>query len=239
MENFYKEQKRIESLRQSIGHLSLLFPDDISKEAKHKKKIKNKNKKKKANNSDFIISKINNKIIMDDCEEQDDIEMDIDKLKEIKEKELSEKNRIQVDKNFENVYNNIYCKDLKYYFKKKTRLYKEVHYDSIEYRPVFFPKKKKYKFDFNDIYDTIERNDHQMRYEAEYEDEFISSDSYDTDLINIKNKVNKNYIIKTKQSLIDNKDNLIEINKVIKLCKRRDDDGNSRIRMINNNNDYI
>ena len=78
-----------------------------------------------------------------------------------------------------------------------------------------------------------------MRYEAEYEDEFISSDSYDTDLINIKNKVNKNYIIKTKQSLIDNKDNLIEINKVIKLCKRRNDDGNSRIRMINNNNDYI
>ena len=61
------------------------------------------------------------------------------------------------------------------------------------------------------------------RYEPVYEDEFISSDSYDTDLIDLKGIVNKKTKINTTEKLNENKENLKSIFRVLKICKERDD----------------
>ena len=236
-------QEEIEFLRKNIEDLTLPSNEDILKETKNKKKLK-KNLKKKFNNSELLKSKINNKIISDDEKDENDYsskekEININKSKEEKEKQRFQEKKIEIEKIFNDIYDNIYIKDAQYFCEQRTKQFKEVHYDSIECRGVYFPKKKKNKFDLNEIFEIIEKNDHQMRYEAEYEDEFISSDSYDNELFNLKTKVNKNFIIKTKQSLIENKDNLNEIVKAIKICKERGDDENSRIKEIKTNNNYI
>ena len=137
--------------------------------------------------------------------------------------------KIKIEKNFEESYN-IYKNDRKYKLSLKGKKFKEVHYDSIHCRAIYNPKKKKNKFNIDECLEVLEQNAHQVRNEAEFEDEFYSSDSYDTELFNMKSKVNKNFIIKTKKNMIDNINNLNEIIDVIKLCQN----GEDNINAINN-----
>lgn len=211
-------KEEIEFLRKNIEEISLPLEDNNIQEIKPNKKKNKKNKKK-----------TNKKIISDD--EDDNKEY---KLEKLKKEQMYEKQKKQIDLNFDDVYNNIYIKDSKYFLDQKAKQFKEVHYDSIECKAVYFPKKKKNKFDINECYKIIDSNEHQSRFEAEFEDEFVSSDSYDTELFNLKTKVGKEYKLKTKDNLLESRDNINEIIKVIKICKKRDEN-NEVIRGLNNN----
>ena len=114
------------------------------------------------------------------------------------------------------MYNNIYKKDYKYFYTQRTKKFKEIHYDSFEYKAINVPKNKS-KLTFKEMFEEIQNYGHQSRYEAPNEEDFISSDSYDTDLIDLKTEVGKNYKIKTKENLKNNKENLREIVRVIKI----------------------
>ena len=190
--------EEIEYFRKNIKRLSLQSKDNISEEKQRNKLHKEKK---------FLpVSKINKKIILDDDEE-------------IKEKNyyINEEKK-QIEKKFKEVYDNVYIKDTKYFYQQRTKLFKEVHYDSIECRAIYIPKKKKNKFDVNEMINIIENKEHQARNEAKFEDEFISSDSYDEDVFDMK-KINKKYVIKTKQDFLENRDNLNEMIKVINISK--------------------
>ena len=190
--------EEIEYFRKNIKRLSLQSNDNISEEKQRNKLHKEKK---------FLpVSKINKKIILDDDEE-------------IKEKNyyINEEKK-QIEKKFKEVYDNVYIKDTKYFCQRRTKLFKEVHYDSIECRAIYIPKKKKNKFDVNEMINIIENKEHQARNEAKFEDEFISSDSYDEDVFDMK-KINKKYVIKTKQDFLENRDNLNEMIKVINISK--------------------
>ena len=190
--------EEIEYFRKNIKRLSLQSNDNISEEKQRNKLHKEKK---------FLpVSKINKKIILDDDEE-------------IKEKNyyINEEKK-QIEKKFKEVYDNVYIKDTKYFYQQRTKLFKEVHYDSIECRAIYIPKKKKNKFDVNEMINIIENKEHQARNEAKFEDEFISSDSYDEDVFDMK-KINKKYVIKTKQDFLENRDNLNEMIKVINISK--------------------
>ena len=195
------DREEIEFLRKNIEILSLpsTSNESIIEEKQRKKLQKKKNK--------LNVSKINKKIILDDDNE------------EIEEKKYENNNEIkQIEKKFDELYDNVYIKDTEYFCQQRTKLFKEVHYDSIECRAIYIPKKKKNKFDINEIIDIIENKVHQERIESKFEDEFISSDSYDEDVFDMK-KINKKYVIKTKQDFLENRDNLNEIIKVINISK--------------------
>ena len=196
------DREEIEFLRKNIEILSLpsTSNESIIEEKQRKKLHKEKNK--------LNVSKINKKIILDDDNE------------EIEEKNYENNNEIkQIEKKFDELYDNVYIKDTEYFCQQRTKLFKEVHYDSIESRGIYVPKKKKNKFDINEIIDIIENKGHQERIESKFEDEFISSDSYDEDIFDMKKTNDKKYVIKTKQSLLENRDNLNEIIKVLNICK--------------------
>ena len=195
------DREEIEFLRKNIEILSLpsTSNESIIEEKQRKKMHKEKNK--------LNVSKINKKIILDDDNE------------EIEEKNYENNNEIkQIEKKFDELYDNVYIKDTEYFCQQRTKLFKEVHYDSIECRGIYVPKKKKNKFDINEIIDIIENKGHQGRIESKFEDEFISSDSYDEDIFDMK-KINKKYVIKTKQDFLENRDNLNEMIKVINISK--------------------
>ena len=189
-------QEEIEFLRKNIENLS------FSKQNKKNEKIYNNTGKK---------------IIIDDNDEDNDKNnCNINNSKNFKEK------KIHISKIFDDIYDNIYSKDIKYFFNERIKKFQEVHYDSIECRAGYFQKKKRHKFNINECLDSINANGHQSRYEAIFEDEFISSDSYDTELFNLKKNVKKEFEIKTNKNLAENKDNLNEIMKVLKIYNDKD-----------------
>ena len=192
-------QEEIEFLRKNIENLS------FSKQNKKNEKI------------DY--NKTGKKIIINDNDEDNDKNndnCDIKNSKNFKEK------KIHISKIFDDIYDNIYSKDIKYFFNERIKKFQEVHYDSIECRAGYFQKKKRHKFNINECLDSINANGHQSRYEAIFEDEFISSDSYDTELFNLKKNVKKEFEIKTNKNLAENKDNLNEIMKVLKIYNDKD-----------------
>ena len=221
-------QLEIEILRKNVEELSLPFDDNINKE-ENKKKIK---KQQNLNNTQKKI------ITDDDDDEDDDDYYEINKIKKTKEEELFKQKKIFFEKQFDDVFDNIYKKDKKYFYEQRIKNFQEVHFDSIECKANYYQKKRKNRFNLKECLDIINENDHQSRNETIFEDEFVSSDSYDTDLFNLKTKVGKNFEIKTRNNFTENKENLNEIIKVLKICKNRDNNIEAN-RELNNIDDFI
>ena len=200
-------QEEIEFLRKNIENLS------FSREELNDT-MSNGNKMNKKNI--IIYNKTGKKIFIDEDEENENNNIYINNPNNFEEK------KIAINKIFNDIYDNIYSKDINYFFNKRVKKFKEVHYDSIECRAGYYQKKKKHKFNINECLDMINSNGHQSRYEAIFEDEFISSDSYDTELFNLKKNVKKDFEIKTNKHLAENKDNLNEIMKVLKIYHGKD-----------------
>lgn len=196
-------QEEIEFLRKNIENLSF-SKDEINDTMSNGNKLNKKN---------IIYNKTGKKIFIEDSEENDIYENTSDNF-------LHKK--LEISKIFDDIYDNIYSKDINYFFNERIKKFKEVHYDSIECQAGYFKKKKKHKFNINECLDMINSNGHQSRYEAIFEDEFISSDSYDTELFALKKNVKKEFEIKTNKHLAENKDNLNEIMKVLKIYHGKD-----------------
>ena len=196
-------QEEIEFLRKNIENLSF-SKDEINDTMSNGNKLNKKN---------IIYNKTGKKIFIEDSEENDIYENTSDKFLQKK---------LEISKIFDDIYDNIYSKDINYFFNERIKKFKEVHYDSIECQAGYFKKKKKHKFNINECLDMINSNGHQSRYEAIFEDEFISSDSYDTELFALKKNVKKEFEIKTNKHLAENKDNLNEIMKVLKIYHGKD-----------------
>ena len=196
-------QEEIEFLRKNIENLSF-SKDEINDTMSNGNKLNKKN---------IIYNKKGKKIFIEDSEENDIYENTSDNFLQKK---------LEISKIFDDIYDNIYSKDINYFFNERIKKFKEVHYDSIECQAGYFKKKKKHKFNINECLDMINSNGHQSRYEAIFEDEFISSDSYDTELFALKKNVKKEFEIKTNKHLAENKDNLNEIMKVLKIYHGKD-----------------
>jgi len=196
-------QEEIEFLRKNIENLSF-SRDEINDTMSNGNKLNKKN---------IIYNKTGKKIFIEDSEENDIYENTSDNFLQKK---------LEISKIFDDIYDNIYSKDINYFFNERIKKFKEVHYDSIECQAGYFKKKKKHKFNINECLDMINSNGHQSRYEAIFEDEFISSDSYDTELFALKKNVKKEFEIKTNKHLAENKDNLNEIMKVLKIYHGKD-----------------
>ena len=196
-------QEEIEFLRKNIENLSF-SRDEINDTMSNGNKLNKKN---------IIYNKTGKKIFIEDSDENDIYENTSDNFLQKK---------IEISKIFDDIYDNIYSKDINYFFNERIKKFKEVHYDSIECQAGYFKKKKKHKFNINECLDMINSNGHQSRYEAIFEDEFISSDSYDTELFALKKNVKKEFEIKTNKHLAENKDNLNEIMKVLKIYHGKD-----------------
>mgnify|MGYP006916093582 FL=1 len=196
-------QEEIEFLRKNIENLSF-SKDEINDTMSNGNKLNKKN---------IIYNKTGKKIFIEDSEENDIYENTSDNFLQKK---------LEISKIFDDIYDNIYSKDINYFFNERIKKFKEVHYDSIECQAGYFKKKKKHKFNINECLDMINSNGHQSRYEAIFEDEFISSDSYDTELFALKKNVKKEFEIKTNKHLAENKDNLNEIMKVLKIYHGKD-----------------
>ena len=196
-------QEEIEFLRKNIENLSF-SKDEINDTMSNGNKLNKKN---------IIYNKTGKKIFIEDSEENDIYENTSDNFLQKK---------LEISKIFDDIYDNIYSKDINYFFNERIKKFKEVHYDSIECQAGYFKKKKKHKFNINECLDMINSNGHQSRYEAIFEDEFISSDSYDTELFALKKNVKKEIEIKTNKHLAENKDNLNEIMKVLKIYHGKD-----------------
>ena len=196
-------QEEIEFLRKNIENLSF-SKDEINDTMSNGNKLNKKN---------IIYNKKGKKIFIEDSEENDIYENTSDNFLQKK---------LEISKIFDDIYDNIYSKDINYFFNERIKKFKEVHYDSIECQAGYFKKKKKHKFNINECLDMINSNGHQSRYEAIFEDEFISSDSYDTELFALKRNVKKEFEIKTNKHLAENKDNLNEIMKVLKIYHGKD-----------------
>ena len=196
-------QEEIEFLRKNIENLSF-SKDEINDTMSNGNKLNKKN---------IIYNKTGKKIFIEDSEENEIYENTSDNFLQKK---------LEISKIFDDIYDNIYSKDINYFFNERIKKFKEVHYDSIECQAGYFKKKKKHKFNINECLDMINSNGHQSRYEAIFEDEFISSDSYDTELFALKKNVKKEFEIKTNKHLAENKDNLNEIMKVLKIYHGKD-----------------
>ena len=65
----------------------------------------------------------------------------------------------------------------------------------------------------------MEKNDHHSRHESKYEDDFSSSDSYDSDLFKLNQEVPRNFKFKTKSDIANHKENLTEVMRVLSLSQ--------------------
>ena len=200
-------QEEIEFLRKNIENLSF-SREEINDTISNGNKLNKKNI--------IIYNKTGKKIFIDEDEENKKNNINKNNTKNFEDKKK------KISKIFDDIYDNIYSKDIKYFFNERIKKFKEVHYDSIECQAGYFKKKKKHKFNINECLDIINSNGHQSRYEAIFEDEFISSDSYDTELFNLKKTVKKEFEIKTNKHLAENKDNLNEIMKVLRIYHGKD-----------------
>ena len=126
-----------------------------------------------------------------------------------------------INKKFDEIYdlfNN--DKEYKKKIKEEERL-KKIKISNIDsfYLKGKFNKEKivnSKKFEFYDCINVLEKNNHQGRNETNYEEDFSSSDSYDSDLYTLKNRAPKNFKFKTKDDIKNNEGNLLEIIRVLK-----------------------
>ena len=142
-----------------------------------------------------------------------------DKVKENdKEKKLNDD---LINKNFDEIYD-LYNNDKEYKQKKeeeeRLKNIKISFVGSINIKGKLNQEKKlkSQKFDFYECMDILEKNDHHGRHETNYEEDFSSSDSYDSDLFNLNQTAPKNFKFKTKGDLKNNQENLLEIVRVLK-----------------------
>lgn len=187
--------EEIEFLRKNIETLSLPLSENNSIINKNSKISKNKNKYK-------------NNILLEEKNDEDE-----------------KKNHInEIEKNFDEIYQ-LYNNDKKYKLeleeKERNKLLKSTHLNSIQLNGKNYLKEKIIppKLDVNESYKIIEKNNHQGRHETNYEDDFSSSDSYESEFFTIKRKIPKHFKLRKKEDLIENKDNIIEIVRVLKLSK--------------------
>ena len=66
----------------------------------------------------------------------------------------------------------------------------------------------------------LDRNNHSSRQESKYEDDFSSSDSYDSELFTLNQGAAKNFKFKTNEDIDENKENLKEIMRVLSLSQK-------------------
>ena len=148
------------------------------------------------------------------------------KQSEIKNKnnyKIGKKEEDLIDKNFNEIYE-LYNNDKEYKKKKegKKRLkaLKISHIISFQcsarknQNKIVIPKKK---FVIKEYTKILEKNQHKARNETKFEDDFSSSDSYDSELFSFENTIPKNFTIKKKKDLLQNEDNLIKFMKFFQL----------------------
>ena len=158
----------------------------------------------------------------------ENLSMPIDKTK-VKKKGIKDKennkekifNDDLINKNFDEIYD-LYNNDKEYKQKneeeERLKNIKTSFVGSIYIKGKLNQEKKfkSQKFDFYECMDILEKNDHHGRHETNYEEDFSSSDSYDSDLFNLNQIAPTNFKFKTKGDLTNNQENLLEIVKVLK-----------------------
>ena len=96
----------------------------------------------------------------------------------------------------------------------------------IEKSDDFYIEKKnekkymEYKFKIKPFKELLDKNNHKSKLESKYEEDFSSSDSYDSDLFDLKEKAQKNFKFKTKEDIYENKGNLEAIMKTLSLSQK-------------------
>ena len=184
--------EEIEFLRKRIENLSI----PINYSSKEEKKYTPKKQKKKS-----LTTKI-----------------DINKKEREKEIDILEKN---FDEIYE-IYNNDieYKKELKE--KERRKALKTNHIESIQFKGKIKQEKKilDLKFNINNFNKMLDRNNHSSRQESKYEDDFSSSDSYDSELFTLNQSAAKNFKFKTNEDIDENKENLKEIMRVLSLSQK-------------------
>ena len=135
-------QDEIEFLRKNIELITITPSDSIEENPE------NKNEK---NNIEFITAKGGKKVVFDDDEEEDyiinqkNLNINNNIINEKDYDEIPNYKKEQIEKTFDEAYN-IYQKDIKYFCDQRVKEFKEIHYDSFEYKAMYFPKKKKSLF---------------------------------------------------------------------------------------------
>ena len=144
------------------------------------------------------------------------------KYKEIKDEKRNIINN-EIEKDFNEIYN-LYANDKEYKKKQeekeRNKLLKITHFESHQILGDKYYREKKVlkpSYDFEESLELLERNNHERRKETRYEDDFSSSDSYESDLFEINTKVPKNFKLKTKKDYDKAQNNIKEIVKVLKL----------------------
>ena len=144
------------------------------------------------------------------------------KNKEIKDEKQNNINN-EIEKDFNEIYN-LYANDKQYKIeqekKERNKLLKITNFESHQFLgDKYYREKKKLNqsYDFKESLELFDRNNHKRRKETRYEDDFSSSDSYESDLFEINTKVPKNFKLKTKKDFDKAQNNIKEIVKVSKL----------------------
>ena len=134
-------QDEIEFLRKNIELITIPSSDTIEE---------NSEKINEKNNIEFITAKGGKKVVIDDDEEEEDyinnqknLNINNNIINEKDYDEIPNYKKEQIEKTFDEAYNNIYQKDIKYFCDQRAKEFKEIHYDSFEYKAMYFPKKKK------------------------------------------------------------------------------------------------
>ena len=128
---------------------------------------------------------------------------------------------------FNEIYE-LYDKDIEYKknLKEKERLktLKKDKIDSFIYDGKLNKKKGKklleYKYNIDTFKEILNKNEHKSKKETKYEDDFSSSDSYDSSLINLNQNIPKNFKLKTKKDIKENENNFKEIMKLLSLTQK-------------------
>ena len=159
------------------------------------------------------------------------IPLDEEKLKSTNKNNKKNNNKNQskkndlIEKSFNEIYE-IYNNDNEYKQKceekERIKALKPSCYEFIQINGSLNREKsfKKEKYKINECIKILEKNNHKSRQESIYEDDFSSSDSYDSELFNLIGTAPKDFRFKTRQDLKENEENLLEIMRVINLNQK-------------------
>ena len=154
------------------------------------------------------------------------IEINSTNSKNNKIQEEDDENNEKIKKR-EQLFNEIYelyDNDIEY--KKKIKEKERLKTLDIEKSDDFYIDKKnekkymEYKFKIKPFKELLDKNNHKSKQESKYEEDFSSSDSYDSDLFDFKEKATKNFKFKTKEDIYENKGNLEAIMKTLSLSQK-------------------
>jgi len=144
------------------------------------------------------------------------------KYEEINEEE-QDKNNNEIEKEFNEIYN-LYANDKEYKLqqeeKERNKLLKITHFESHQILGNNYYRENNIlnqKLDLKQSLELIERNNHKGRKMANFEEDFSSSDSYESEFFEIKKKVPRDFKLKTNEDFKEAQDNIKEIVKVLEL----------------------